>query len=478
MTQRDRIRRTSTTGSGDHNRPETAGIYCRLSLARFGDTTKVDDQERICRELATQRGWRVPEEFVWKDNGRSAWRHDRKRPGWDAMMRAIEAGRVTNIVTYHGDRMWRQPYDLETLIRLGQRGITITSPTGVYRLDVPEDRFQLGILANVARLESDNTSRRKRAGFARLARDGYRPPAGSRWGRGFGYDTMGRTPVPGEAAALREAAIRVIDGEPLSAVAADLTARGLRSTSGRPLSYKLLKEVLLRPRTAGLLPDGEPGSWEAIIEPDTQSLVAATLAGRGHRGSNTQTYLLTGIARCGACGRGLQRSSTGRAGQLVLSYGCRAPGCRKVHRNMIHLDEYVITRALAKLSDPRNPAGHPPPSEHAQEIADLISQRAEAEAAVTDPSNEAHLDLLLRRLTAISTRLASLRALADGSAANRLLAGHAGLSRKQWDALPLATRRALIAACFTVAVDPSARRGPGFDTGAVRLLPPRGADAQ
>ena len=42
--------------------PVRAGIYCRLSLARYGDTTKVDDQERICRQLASQLSWQLAED--------------------------------------------------------------------------------------------------------------------------------------------------------------------------------------------------------------------------------------------------------------------------------------------------------------------------------------------------------------------------------------------------------------------------------
>ena len=81
---------------------ELAGIYCRLSLARFGDSTKADEQARICLEPADRRSWTVPEEFIWKDNDRSAWRHDGKRKGWDAMLAAVETGRVRNIVTGGG----------------------------------------------------------------------------------------------------------------------------------------------------------------------------------------------------------------------------------------------------------------------------------------------------------------------------------------------------------------------------------------
>ena len=45
-----------------------AAIYCRMSVARFDDTTKVEDQERICRELARQRGWEVDGAYGYDDD--------------------------------------------------------------------------------------------------------------------------------------------------------------------------------------------------------------------------------------------------------------------------------------------------------------------------------------------------------------------------------------------------------------------------
>src|SRR5215469_6090419 len=101
-----------------------------MSLARFGDTTKVDDQERICRSLCDQLGW--PVTAVYKDNSRSAWQKNRNRPGWNAMLAAVEAGQVDAIAVYHGDRLMRHPWDLERLLDLAEvRGVKLASPTGV-----------------------------------------------------------------------------------------------------------------------------------------------------------------------------------------------------------------------------------------------------------------------------------------------------------------------------------------------------------
>jgi len=454
---------------------ETAGIYCRLSVARYGDTTKVEDQERICRELAAHRNWQVATGIghpgnngVYTDNSRSAWQKNRKRRAWDQMLTDVGAGKLTAIIVYHGDRLVRQPYDLELLLNLADgKGIKLASPTGDKDLSVAEDKTMLRVIAAFACQASEDTSRRKKDAFARMALDGAAPIPGGRFGRGFGYERDGRTCVPAEAAALREAAGRILSGEPLGGVAADLTARGIMSVSGRPLTYATLRRILTRPRIAGLLASGSQGNWEAILDRATWEAVTAEVAQR-RRVPAAPGYLLSGIAVCGNCGTRLQTHHTGRAGAVTVGYGC--PGCRKIHRNRRLLDAYVTQRTVLRLSHPGNPEGHVPEAPGlAAQFAALAAQRTEAEAAVADPANTEPLHLLLARLDRIKGRLDGLRELAHRDASGRLRGTHAGITEAEFDGLPLSVRRALVAACFTITVLPASRRGPGFRTEDVRL---------
>src|SRR5262249_48028240 len=75
-------------------------------------------------------------------------------------------------------------------------------------------------------------------------------------------------------------------------------------------------------------------------------------------GHTARRYLLSGIARCGPCGGPVQvlTGYVKPSGEKIATrYGCLAPGCRKVFRNLEHLDTYVIVRTVAKLGDKRNP---------------------------------------------------------------------------------------------------------------------------
>ena len=452
-----------------------AAVYCRMSLARDDDTTKVDAQEKICRELCERRGWEVRD--VYSDNNRSAWQKNRSRPQWDRMLADVDAGKIDAIVVYHGDRLVRQPYDLEILLRLADgKGIQLASPTGTRDLDHAEDRTMLRVLTAFATGESDSTSRRKKDQYKRLRAQGI-VRAGGRGGRAYGFKPDGGTHVPEETAVIREAAARVLAGEGAGSICADLTARGIVTVTGIPFAHGTLRKLLARPRYAGLMPDGEhEAAWEPVLERSQWEAVRAVLsdraAGFGYA-TNARKYLLSGLAECGAegCGSLLQiRQSKGRKGKAaIIGYGCTEPGCRKVYRSQPMLDHYVAQRVVLLLGREDNPVPQLPRAPGmAQQYAALDSQRREIEDVLADPSRGS-VPALLVRLDRVNARLAELRELSAGDARARLRAAHAGMTMEEFLASPLAVRRSLVSASFRVEVLPASKKGPGFRVGDVRL---------
>lgn len=460
-----------------------AAIYCRISLAAMDDTTKVDDQERQCREKCRQLGWEVAE--VYTDNSRSAWRRDRKRPGWDRMLGDIAAGRAGAVCTYWGDRLVRQPRDLEDLLDLqwdhkGRKvhDLLYASIVGQYDLNNPDHVMMMRWEVARACNESDTISRRTKNHHEKRRRQGLVRPGG-RGGRAICFETDGVTHVPQEAEWSREAAGRILGGEGTRAVAADLAARGWVTPLGRPMSYDTLKKVLLRPRMAGLMPDGESaGAWEPVLERETWERLRMVLAAKAPAFSyatSARRWLLSGIAACGneACGVPLQiNMSKGRGRkEYVAGYACR-DGCKKVYRSAVHLDAFVSAAVIAHLANPLNAEGRALPVDHAAEWAALERERGETEGLARKYGKSAgRLAILMERLDEIDARMAELRDLTAADGRARLMERYAGISREDWPGLPLDVRRALVAACFRVVVLPASARGPGFRVQDVRLEP-------
>jgi hypothetical protein len=66
-----------------------------------------------------------------------------------------------------------------------------------------------------------------------------------------------------------------------------------------------------------------------------------------HGQTNVRRYLLSGFARCGACGARLKVSWRKQA----ASYCCLNPGCRKVRCNAAHLERFILKLVFARLAE-------------------------------------------------------------------------------------------------------------------------------
>lgn len=456
--------------SNPNNGLVRAALYCRMSVAELGDLEKVERQEEDCRGVCDRMGWVPAETFT--DNNKSAWQRNRSRPRWNAMLEGVEAGRFDAIVVYHGDRLIRQPWDLETLLNLADgRGIRLASPTGTKNLDSPDDRFILRIEAAQACRESDNTSRRvKRAKEARRA-EGIVTRGGL---RGFGRNDDGSI-FEAEAEAVRDVFARLLAGETPTSLWSEWCTDGVPTVKGGRWLYGSFRQMLARPDLAGLVsykgkPVGEATNMKAIVERDVwdgvQALLASSSAEYPDR-PRPRKHLLSGIAVCSGCGNGLYASVTVSG---VQRYRCLAPECpRPTSRNMFLLDEFVISFALRRLADDRLwrrlerrrvviAAGS---EDTARELAGL---RARREQVAEEFADDDGMDpaLVRKMLARLDQRIAAVQQRAGSQRSVSVLDGLRGLDRDGWDALPLDRRRAVVRELCTVTVRPSAK-GPRFD---------------
>lgn len=451
---------------------KTAAVYCRLSYAPDGNLEKVEDQEHAARQIAERMGWTVGD--VYPDNNLSAWRRGVRRAQWERMLAAIEDGWHDSIIVYHGDRLIRQPWDLEMLLRLAdERRLQLASVSGTRDLSSPDDRFVLRIEAAQACRESDNTSRRVRNSIAKKADQGMPHTGGA---RPYGFESDQVTLVPGEAANVAEWCGRYLAGESLHSITNDLNSRSVPTVKGKRWDHTTLRQVLRRPRNAGLLErKGEivgEGAWPAIVDRTTWEAVTAQLQRRREQGmhgavTNKPRYLLTGIAVCDGCKHTL---GTAPGSRHRRTYACVNRDCQqRVHRDITHLDEYVIGATLKRLSDPRLADRLTAESDSGVE-AELAALEAKRRQTAIDFADDPHMtpDLLRLTLSRLDARIAELRARAAATQTHRVLDGLAGIDRAGWDALPLDRCRAAVRELLTVTVLPS-WRGPGFDPHGVRL---------
>lgn len=489
--------------------PQRAGLYCRLSYAPDGSLEKVERQEGDCRERADRLGWAISERHVFIDNSRSAWQRNRKRPGWDALLQAVEDGDIDGIVVYHGDRLMRQPYDLEKLISAADaKGIRIASVSGTRDLDNPDDRFILRIEVAQACRESDNTSRRVRRGLEARAQKGLTQVGGKRpFGYGIQVGTRTRTNpdtgeetqvpqydstqlVPEEAAIGAEAVRRLLTGQSKAGVVRWMNERS-RTTEGNAWSSKTFDGWVLSPRISGQIERRGlllRAAWPGVISPEQQEDVKALYRRNAevHRyPGRERKYLLSGIAECWRCGAGMRvKTGLGKRRHPTVYYYC--PACRGCARNVVYLDGYVVGRVLRVLSDPRflgevyDQDAHPG---LAAEIVSLEERREVLAMRIENAADDPDMDpvLLMKSLASYDRKIAELRSTLAIASDRRRLVRMAGVTLQQWGTEPLDVRSWTVKTLFHVVVLPT-RRGPGFDPASVDMrrkrLSPTSEDAR
>lgn len=360
-----------STRTGD-TAPTRAVIYCRISQDRTGAGLGVDRQREDCEALAQRNGWDVVETYV--DNDVSAY-SGKTRKDYRRMLADLDVGAATVVVAWHTDRLHRSPTELEEYIDLSERrGITThTVQAGAIDLSTPSGRMTARILGAVARQESEHKGHRVARARMQKARagewaGGIRPfgwglPTGgtrTRKDKATGEETevpeldMTKT-VPEEAEAIRTVADMVLGGGSLRACVKWLTDKGFVTPRGNPWGTIELRDLLLRPRLAGIsVYRGEeigPGNWEAILqEPQWRALVAIlTDPSRRTTPGNTVKWFGSMIYRCGAtedCAHPMYVTQSG--GRRHPSYRCRTGhgGGRRADK----LDRFVQDVIIERLS--------------------------------------------------------------------------------------------------------------------------------
>lgn len=332
-----------------------AVIYTRISRDATGEQAGVTRQMEDCEDQAKLKRWTVVARE--SDNSISAY-GDKERPGWERVLRLIQAGEVDVVVCYHIDRLTRNMKDLERLIILAEKHeVGVKTVSGDVDLTSDGGRMVARILAAVARQEVERKgARQKRANQDRASKG---IPWASGW-RSFGFE-LDMTQIPHEADLIRKAARDVLAGASLKSIVREWKSLGVttpRSEKGVDgWTHNGVKSILLNPRNAGLATYRgnvvAAGAWEPIFSEETHHQLVALLTDPKRlarkTGSNGRTpqNLLSAIALCATCGETVHAGSSN--GRPV--YKCKA---EHVSTPRDQADEIVRTAfaAVASLTLP------------------------------------------------------------------------------------------------------------------------------
>lgn len=488
--------------------PLPAAVYARISSDREGERLGVETQEADCRALAERLGWEVVAVYV--DNDISAYSGAR-RPQYEEMLKAVKSGAVKGLVLWHTDRLHRRLVELERFVSLAEahhlQVQTVTA--GEIDLTTTSGRTNARLHGVLAQNEVEHARDRMRRAKAKAATDGkYRGGP-----RPFGFDKHGIKILPAEAEIIRSATKAVLAGRSLTAVARELNETGRqavrlvkrknapkdakRDTKIVPWTYGRLRDVLVRPRNAGLLSTGRAArdefeivgkaKWDAIVDEDSWRAVHALLMdpSRRKQQGNDPRWLGAGIYTCGVptgdgevCGTPLRTAPYGpkRPPNDKRRYLYRCTAAAHLTIMTSKTDEFVRRVVAEMLRDPRVVAGlqpHDNPRVAAdREKRTALASRLEsfdsdyADGKTTATLHQKATAKVTAQLNEIDARLA---AGAQRTAASPIMRardpGAAFLSA------PVDVQRAVLRSVLHVEVRPAAGKGAAWSSKRLAITP-------
>lgn len=330
----------------------TTAVYLRISQDRLGLELGVDRQRADCATLAAGRGWADVREFADNDVSASS---GKRRPGYEALMAAVDAGEIRRVVVWHFSRLWRnRRARADGIERFRRAGVLLVAVKGP-ELDMSTayGRGMAEVLGAFDTMEVEVHSERAVSEVQQRAERG-RNHGGP---RAYGYTADGAAVVESEAADVRRWYRELLVGRSVTALAGE---------SGR--HHASLRCILLSPRYAGLrvLHGVEyTGASPAIVDPEVWRATVALLTDPDRRTNTNRTarrWLLSGLAGCERCD-GRPVGITGLNGGAAYSCLPTRGGCSRRWK-ADRLDAWVGDLVAARLARPdlanllpREPAG-------------------------------------------------------------------------------------------------------------------------
>jgi DNA invertase Pin-like site-specific DNA recombinase len=269
-----------------------------------------------------------------------------QRPIRDEVLHQLTAG--DRLTVWKLDRLGRSVIDLNDIITdLRRREVSFRSLTEHIDTSTAQGWLFFQLLAAFAEFERELIIERTTAGKQRMIADGEHPGGVPM----YGFEADHVTIVEEEAELLREAARRLLEGEPLLRIVEDWHAKGLRPRRGQRWRETALRGMLLNPRVVPILGQA---TYDKLVR------LFANPERRRHTGRPAE-YLLSGILHCDreGCGRPMYATKFHeRNGTKRLVYKCkkaagsggRFAGCGRTVVSLARADTWAAEAFIAAIS--------------------------------------------------------------------------------------------------------------------------------
>lgn len=297
--------------------------YVRVSTLKQGDGVSLDAQKDAIIEYANRRGLAISQ--WWEEKETAA---KQGRPVFNRMVAELKRGEAKGLVIHKIDRSARNYHDWAVISDLADSGVDFHIATESFDFNTYGGRMAADFMAVVAANYVRNLKQEIRKGQQGQLKIGLLP-----WAAPIGYRNNGRaqvkTPDPVTAPLVRQAFKLYSDGtQSIRSLVDEMKKRGLRTTSGRPLSKGGIEKMLSNPFYCGIIRvrrSGHtyPGAHEPLISPTLFQRVQDIKSGKNIKKVTRHNHLYRGLFRCKHCSRSLiGESQKGR-----VYYRCQTKDC-------------------------------------------------------------------------------------------------------------------------------------------------------
>jgi site-specific DNA recombinase len=348
--------------------------YIRVSTDEQADkgNSLSEQQERLtayCKAMA----WNEPTFYI--DDGYSA--KSLNRPAIQRMLEDVKQSRISVVITTKIDRLCRNLLDLlQTVELLSAHDCNYVSASESFDTSTAVGRMTLQLLGTFAEFERERTSERVKDNMLSIAKNTSKAitrPC-------YGYDIVdGQYAINGqEAVNIRLMFEWAEQGHGHRMIAKKLNDRGALTKLGKMWDQVNVKRLMKTETIAGIMvynkrmtkngktTERDKAEWiikennhPSIIPPDRFEKVQEIMRARSRalKHADSETYLLTGLIKCGHCNKNMKGSTSRHKNKYneytyyryicssyVLGYGCKH---HAVHRDDL---EQLIVEQIKEIA--------------------------------------------------------------------------------------------------------------------------------
>ena len=341
--------------------------YYRFS-SHSQNEASIDQQKELAHQWADTHGFKIVREY---EDAAISGTTD-ARPGFQQMLSEVEKIRPNTLIMWKTDRLGRDKYVLAMAKKkIRDAGCEIHLLAEHIPTDGPEGVLIEGLMEAMAEYYSRQLSQNIQRGM------GYNAQHALYNGHklfGYGVDKATKKYIidPDTAPFVQRMFAQYAEGKPMTEIADELNAQGLRTTRGGKFGVKTLNKMLQNRAYIGEYRYGDiliEGGMPALIDEATFEKVQKQFAENKRKGSQrargmdengAPRYWLTGKLYCGECGSTMQGvSGTSKTGRKYYYYYCSGQRKGECHLKKAHkkdLEDMVLFALNNVVDDEANVA--------------------------------------------------------------------------------------------------------------------------